>query len=204
MHQLLHNKSLRLWLLLLTLAASAAVSMLLYRRANLDSTQQRAQQGQQTADFIIHTFKGLTYDQNGVLQYEMLAEQLIQYPNALTQIKKPIITTGEKSAAIWRISADTGSIDKQQQLITLQDHVLITQAQNAEPPIFTTTYLQLFPERDLVTTDHQVQILQASGKILSTGMTSKIHSREVTLKSDVSGHYDPPVLNQHKTPPAPG
>ncbi len=199
MHQLLHNKSLRLWLLLLTLVTSASLSYLLYHHANMQETLQKGQSGELAADFIIHTFQGLTYDQDGVLQYEMLAEKLTQFPNALTQLIKPIITTHEKDTHVWRISAETGSIDKRQQLITLQNRVLLTQAENSALPILSTNYLQLFPERDLVTTDHQVQIIQASGKILSTGMTGKIHSREVTLERDVSGHYDPPT--KPKMPP---
>lgn len=193
MHQLLHNKSLRLWVLLLTLVASAALSLLLHRRTDLTDNLQKAQRGQQVADFIIHTFQGFTYDQNGVLQYEMRAQTLTQLPDDLTQLEKPIITTREQGADVWRISADSGQIDKHQQLITLQHNVILTQTDNSNPPTLSTEHLQIFPERDLVTTDHQVQITQASGKIQSTGMSGKIHSREVILERDVSGHYDPPA-----------
>jgi LPS export ABC transporter protein LptC len=196
MHQLLHNKSLRLWILLVTLAVSAVFSFMLNRRANLSEDLQNAQRGQQSADFIIHNFQGVSYDKNGNQQYELQAQTLTQRSNDFTELEKPIITTREQGADIWRISADSGSIKKDQQVITLQQNVLLTQTQTNNPPILSTQHLQIFPERDLVTTDHQVQITQASGKILSTGMTGKTHSREVILERDVSGHYDPPAKPQ--------
>lgn len=199
MHQLLHNRSLRLWILLLALAASATLSFMLNRRTSLSENSQNAEQNKTPAEFIIHNFQGLTYDKNGVLQYEMLAKTLTQRSNDLTELEKPIITTREQGAEVWRISADSGNIHKPQQLITLQYNVLLTQAQTSNPAALSTEHLQIFTERDLVTTDHQVQITQASGKIQSTGMTGKIHSREVILERDVSGHYDPPSKPQ---PPA--
>lgn len=187
---ILYQPSWRVWMLALLLVVSTALGLFLYEQSRY-ALSQKNQQQPQNVEFIIHRFEGLAYDHDGTLQYSVDAETLTQYISAMTKLDNPVITTGDAKQPIWIVRAKQGFINKALQKITLEKQVVLSRAQQSNPPQLTTEVLDIFPEKDWFNTDHQVQITHASGKIRAVGMHGKIRSQELTLESQVSGYYDP-------------
>ena len=53
-------------------------------------------------------------------------------------------------------------------------------------------YMLVLPEKDIVTTDRQVDVRSDGMQLSGTGMVANNSTRQLTLENSVSGIYPPP------------
>jgi lipopolysaccharide export system protein LptC len=140
-------------------------------------------------DAYIRDFTLVSMSEIGQPDYTLTASLMERFNDTgESEITQPVfnIKTDENS---WVISAENGTIDDDNTLVTLQDEVVMLQ-KDATPPLkLTTSKLHFNTKTQIASTDKRVDITQGTLSIRSNGMKFNNITGNLELLAGVNGTY---------------
>ena len=177
-------------LVALLLAAVASGVLLLRNTQEPQQTSSTPRLG--IGYFMTDVELSVTGDDGGVL-YRVRTNNATQNVVAGTIELDGVLVDYDPRASIpWDLSAETGHITADRNIIQLEGNVLAqTKDEDDAPVTIRTQYLELDTETYIADTDRQVTINYAENEVLANGMRAYFKEDRLLLLADVTGHFDP-------------
>lgn len=130
---------------------------------------------------------------DGDMLYEILAEYAEQQDNNRIEFTDVVINYSPESDVPWTVNADTATIHRNQQRLTLHGHVRAVSSEgfSGNDTEIRTQYLELDPEKYIAETTERVQIRIGARSLTATGMLASLKENQLQLRSNVSGKFLP-------------
>jgi lipopolysaccharide export system protein LptC len=142
-------------------------------------------------DYYLNDVTITAFDEQGQPQHRLHAKQLSHITAAeQTEIQQPNLEVLVQNKVAWRVVAEHGEINAQQDLVLLQGKVSLTQSDKGAPLRLTTSALRIQPKRGYADTNQPVSLIQASSRIDAVGMKIEQQEQRLLLLSQVRGHYE--------------
>lgn len=144
-------------------------------------------------DYYIKDFTITALDKRGQPQHRLEADQLSHFNDTeTTHLTKPSLQVYEGKKVLWRINAEKGEIQRQQDEVLLQGKVRLVQAKTKEhaPLRLNTSLLRINPDQGRADTDRAVTLIQGNNRIDAVGLQMEQESQRLLLLSQVRGHYE--------------
>lgn len=145
-------------------------------------------------DYMIDNFSATTLDEQGKIRFVMSAKKMLHYPDDdTTHLESPHIASMTKEYPPVRISAQNGEISRKGEEIYLRNNVVIVRPAHASRSelTFTTNYLRVLPNKDMVTTDQLVTMTDARTNFNAVGMELDNKAHTIKFLSQVKSVYEP-------------
>ncbi len=148
---------------------------------------------QDEANFFIVNGQYTVFDEEGELSSVMKSDEAKHYPsrnNAL--LKKPNLLMYREDNPPWRLTADNGEYDMNDENLTFTQNVVITRNEELETPwTLKTESLTLLNKTRFITTKQPVTISDSFSILKGTGMNAWVDDKKIELTSNVRGNYAP-------------
>jgi len=145
-------------------------------------------------DYMVNNFTTTTYNSQGHVETVLSAVQMQHYPDDdSTELTDPRVLHAKPAEPRFTVRADRGTLSREGDEIFLYDNVVLVREASAERPEarMKTSFLHILRDRDLVLSDRDV-LFEEEGRALSgRGMEYRAATRELFLKNDVQGHFEP-------------
>ena len=145
-------------------------------------------------DYMITNFTTTTYNRYGDAETVVSAAQMQHYPDDdSTDLSAPRVMQAKPDQSRFNVRADRGKISREGDEIFLYDNVvLVREADTAQPEgRLTTSFLHILRDRSLVRTDRPVLFEEEGRSLAGRGMEYRADSRELFLRDDVRGRFEP-------------
>lgn len=175
-------------MLTLVLLAIALVAgwAIIRERAHLRATGQ----AEARPDYILHDFEIITLQKDGTEGFTLQAPKLARTPgNHEMNIDQPTFLFPDKQGERWRSRSATGWVNGEGSEVRLRGNVTLDNPQGTKKMRVQTEALDVFPDKNLVTSDQQVTITQPGARIQGRGLEAQLDTQRVTLKSEVRARY---------------
>ncbi len=142
-------------------------------------------------DYTLHHFQSVQMNEQGYLKSRLMAEKMVHYLQAKTELTTPAIVFYKHQQPIWEIQAERGEISNDDNEIWLlgQTHLrryTLNQFQELE---IITRDVRLQRDTQYAETALATQIISPYGKTHSVGMRVFIPQEKIELLSQVQGNY---------------
>ena len=128
-------------------------------------------------------------NKNGEPSYTLQASYFEHYNDGSNSlIEKPIIHLLQAKNS-WIITAKTGELDNDNNLIILHNDVVMQQQRTDFPVQLETSQLEINTTNQIARSDQQVNIIQRELKLESEGMVLNNSTGELELLTSVKGNY---------------
>jgi len=142
-------------------------------------------------DLFMCDFTLTAMNENGQPGYTLQASYFEHYNDGSNSlIEKPVIHLLQANNS-WIITAKTGELDNDNNLIILHDDVVMQQQQTDFPVQVKTSQLEINTTSQIARSDQQVNITQREFKFESRGMILNNSTGELELLASVKGNYVP-------------
>lgn len=145
------------------------------------------------ADFFIVKGQYTVFDESGELSSIMKSDEAKHYPvrnNAV--LNKPNVLLYREDNPPWRLTADIGEYDMNNENLTFTQNVVITRNEELERPwTLKTESLTLLNKTRFITTQQPVTISDSVSILEGTGMNAWVDDKKIELTSNVRGNYAP-------------
>ena len=144
-------------------------------------------------DFIAEDFGITKMGANGKPEYSLSAARMLHYPDdESTDIVAPRLVQRHDDAAPIVIRADRGLISRNGEQASFFGNVVVVREASAQRSELRmqTEYLQIYPDRDLASTNRPVTITEGRSRLAGVGMELNNKTRQFTLLSQVRGTFD--------------
>lgn len=155
-------------------------------------------------DLYIERFSAVTFDVEGRVRQMLAASRAEHFPDdGSVELITPALSLTEPGKPRLAVTAETGKVSGDRELVTLSGHVRATRdavpatARDRNPvgeATFATDRLRVIPKEARAETDSLVTIEEARGIIQGVGMVLDNNSRTVRLKSAVRGTLQPNLV----------
>lgn len=145
-------------------------------------------------DYIIDNFTATTLDEKGKIRFVMSAQKMWHYPDDdTTHLETPKLASLSTDKPPVRMSALNGEISRKGDEVFLRNDVVIVRPAyaNRSELTFTTNYLHVLPNKDIVNTDQPVTMIDARTKLNAIGMELDNKVRTIKFLSQVKTVYEP-------------
>ena len=145
-------------------------------------------------DYIVHNFVSTTYNGQGDVEAVFSAARMLHYPDDdSTELTAPRVTQSKPQQARFTARADRGTLSREGDDIFLYDNVvLVREAYGAQPEArMSTSFLHIVRDRALARTDREVLFEEPGRSLRGRGMEYHNATRELFLRNDVRGEYEP-------------
>lgn len=156
---------------LAVLVLLAALTFWLERTTQVDEGPQDGKL-RHDPDFIVSDFTVRKFDLQGQLQYALVAQRMVHYPDdESTEVESPNLTYFSRPP-IMRISSRRANISKDGNEVVLIDGVRAVREPSAKDPemVLTTTELSIYPDQEFAATDKPVKLLHGESVLKGVGM----------------------------------
>ncbi|UZE95203.1 LPS export ABC transporter periplasmic protein LptC [Alkalimarinus alittae] len=145
------------------------------------------------ADFFIVKGQYTSFDEDGNLSSTMKSDEAKHYPKQNNAIlTKPNLLVYREDSPPWRLTADMGQYDMNDENLTLNQNVVIIRNETLETPwTLKTESLTLLNKSRFITTKQPVTISDKTSILEGVGMNAWIDEKKVELTSNVRGYYAP-------------
>ncbi len=142
-------------------------------------------------DYYLKDFTITALDKKGQLQHHLQATQLSHFTaDQQTTLQQPSMLVYNQNMVEWRIDAERGEINRQQDEVLLQGRVRLIQPGGESPLSLTTSALRIQPKQGRADSDQPVTLLQADNRIEAVGIEIDQKSQRLLLLSQVRGRYE--------------
>jgi lipopolysaccharide export system protein LptC len=139
------------------------------------------------------------FDPDGHLSYEFVANTLRHFRLDLTRVSEGDFTSLEAPQLTlhtedvpWYATADSGELSEHGTLLTLWPNVRIWQKDEAEQVTeLTTSRLEIRPRDKTISTDAEVLISSAQGRLEAQGLKVDLVNKRIHLLNRVRGQHEP-------------
>lgn len=145
-------------------------------------------------DYMIDNFTATTLDGQGKIRFVMSAKKMLHYPDDdTTHLEAPRLASLTAEYPPVRMSALNGEISRKGDDIFLRNDVIIVRPEyaNRSEMTFSTNYLHVLPNKDMVITDQPVTMIDARTRLNAVGMELDNKSRTIKFLSQVKTTYVP-------------
>jgi len=151
-------------------------------------------------DAIGYAVKVTQFDAKGMPSNSFFTPKLTHYPNASSQFTFPRIILYSEKGEPWLIQADAGKSEKNTEIVTLFDHVILHQdasgkEQSKTSKTMTTSEITYYTKDDLATTSKMIFYQQPGLFIKSLGMTAHLKTEQIHLSQQVWSEYQQNATN---------
>ncbi len=141
-------------------------------------------------DYYLNDFSVTALDEKGQPQHRLQANQLSHFSNGVqTELRQPTLEVYRQGKVEWRVVAERGEFNPQQDEVLLQGKVKLLQSSGTAPLQLTTSSLRIQPQQGRAETDQPVTLIQAKNRIDAIGMEIDQQKQRLRLLSKVRGHY---------------
>ena len=187
------------WSPLLFLAALAALTYWLGSQVQIMSGAGREKT--HTSDLFIKEFHAVTFDENGFPKQRLVADYAEHFMDDETiMLTKPELTIQNPDEPRLTVTAQQAEVSGDRDHVYLKKNVVLVREagkkdarKGAADESFTmeTEFLHLLPNENKMETDQHVVLSSSSGRTESVGMTLDDHTKEVKLRSNIKGSFEP-------------
>lgn len=144
-------------------------------------------------DAVVDNLKMVRLGANGKSQYSMSARRMLHFPgNDSTQLEQPRFDRRGEDGIALTITANRGTVTRNADEAYFYGNVLLRRDAAAGRPELQarTEYLHILAAKDMARTDRHVTITEGGRVLSGVGMEINKLTRQISLKSQVKGHYD--------------
>jgi len=145
-------------------------------------------------DYMIDNFTATTLDEQGKIRFVMSAKKMWHYPDDdSTHLEIPQLTSLTAEHPPLRMSAQNGEVSRKGDEVFLRNDVVIVRPAyaNKSELTFSTSYLHVVPNKDIVDTDQPVTMVDARTRLNAVGMELDNKARTIKFMSQVKTVYEP-------------
>ena len=148
-------------------------------------------------DYVLHDFELVALDDQGRESFTLRAPQLVRDPGTRAmEIATPLFLvpprSGSSSSDAWTVRSATGWVSAEGDELRLRGAVQAKSDGRSAPPVtITTDQLNVFPEKDLVTSPVAVAVNRPGSILRGIGLDVNLASKQYTLRSEVRSRYAP-------------
>jgi len=142
----------------------------------------------QRSDYVLYDFDLVSLNTEGGEAFTLSAPQLQQTPGARTlELTTPIFLIPQGETKRWQVNADSGWISAASDEVRLRGSVIATPVDDASAkPRIETEALDVFPQKQLATSDAVVTLTRPGATMRGTGMRAQLDHNRVELLSNVT------------------
>jgi len=143
------------------------------------------------SDYYLEQFKTRKFDTTGNIEYEVTGQTLAHYPiDDRSEITKPSVVM-HRDAIKWKIDSESGELQKNPAIFTLQGNVVVErETVNGAPIIIRTQEISILTDDNEVRTDKAIEIVSETWNLRSIGLQSSLDEGKLNLLSTVTGRYE--------------
>lgn len=173
-----------------------SIALGLYWQVQMKKNEQQtsASTGIEQPDFVADNLKSVSYNDEGKVESRVSADHMEHYEaNNLTRFTQPVyLLYPDDGNAHWRISATEGTLDRHDNIVTLQNNVIIDAITPNEPlQQLKTSYLELDLDTMIMRSDRVINVDGVGFKVDGTGLYADLNEQTVELLNQVTGIYEP-------------
>jgi lipopolysaccharide export system protein LptC len=145
-------------------------------------------------DYLVTNFTTTTFSRDGRAETTLSAAELQHYPDDdSTELTSPRVMQAKPDQPRFTVQADRGKISREGDEIFLYDNVvLVREADGVRPEArMTTSFLHTLRDLSLVRSDREVRFEEPGRSLTGRGMEYFNATRELFLRDDVHGSFDP-------------
>ena len=150
----------------------------------------------QDYDYFMASVDSTHFNLDGEPRYRIQAKRITHFPDPdYTVIDTPNFVIYQGQEPPWFITSRKGTMDTDpllnQEKVELSDNVVVHRVDSSgrEVDIYT-EFLTVYPDSSNLSTDRDVRIESAGGRISSTGMTADLAANRIKLLANVRGSYE--------------
>ena len=145
------------------------------------------------SDYVMRDFEMIALNSEGVEAVAVRAPEMARNPVDQTfAITTPLFLLPEEEGRSWELRAKTGWLAAKGEELRLRGDVHGTPPKgSAQAAEFRTEQLNVFPNRDLATSDDLVTLTQPGSRLSGRGFEMNLKTKAYELKSQVKSIYEP-------------
>ena len=176
-----------MWLLLISLAL---VTTWLVRNLEKDLSSS-PQMSDHIPDYVLYDFQSIQLNEQGYLKSRLIAEKMVHYLQAKTELTTPTMVFYQRQQPVWKIQAERGEISNDDNEIWLlgQTHWQRYTSNKTKELEIITRDVRLQRDTQYAETALATQIVSAYGHTYSVGMHVFLPQEKIELLSQVRGNY---------------
>lgn len=145
------------------------------------------------SDYLMRDFEMISLDEAGQESVALRAPEMQRNAADQTfQIETPLFLLPDSKGRHWEMRSNTAWVSPKADEIRLQGEVDGRSPQgDAAPTTFSTERLDVFPRRNLATTEAAVTLTRPGSVISGVGFETNTRTQQYTFKSQVRSRYEP-------------
>ncbi len=149
--------------------------------------------GTDRSDYVMHDFEVVALDKQGKESVTLRAPEMHRNPaDQSFDITTPLFLLPDREGHYWQMRSRTGWMSPDHSELRLLGEVTGTSPKEAQSPTtFRTERLNIFPERDMASTDLAVTITQPGSILNGRGFETNLKTKAYEFKSQVKSVYAP-------------
>jgi len=147
----------------------------------------------QRSDYVVYDFDIVSLNSEGREAFTLTAPLLQQTSGARTlELTTPTFFIPKGATERWQLNAERGWISANSDELRLRGKVIATPLGDAETsPRIETEALDVFPQKELATSDTHVTLSRPGATMRGTGMRAHLDQNRVELLSNVTIRHEP-------------
>ena len=149
--------------------------------------------GSERSDYVMRDFEMISLDEQGQESITLRAPEMQRNPNDETfQITTPLFLVPDGEGQHWEMRARTAWVSAKADEVRLSGDVHGKSPPTASlPSSFQTQRLNVFPRKNLASTDDAVTISRPGSILSGVGFEADTKTKQYTFKSQVKTRYEP-------------
>ncbi|MEO8367177.1 MAG: LPS export ABC transporter periplasmic protein LptC [Pseudoxanthomonas sp.] len=145
------------------------------------------------SDYLMRDFEMISLDEQGQESMTLRAPEMQRNPKDQTfQITTPLFLLPDTDGKHWEMRSRTAWVSAKGDEVRLLGEVSGRSPQDAiTPTTFTTGRLNVFPRKNLASTDDAVTITRPGSILTGVGFETNTQTQQYTFKSQVKTRYEP-------------
>lgn len=146
-------------------------------------------------DYYMNNFIVHGTDIAGLAKFRLMAEHLEHFPyDDHSDLLQPKMLFYMADGPPWRVRATTGRITSKNQRIILfgEVHIIRAKSETAPKTVIVTEELHFKPEKDFLSTTHEVKYTSGLNKIIGDGLRADLKNGHFRILKNVKASYAPP------------
>lgn len=145
------------------------------------------------SDYLMRDFEMISLDDQGKESMTLRAPEMQRNPKDQTfTINTPLFLLPDSKGHHWEMRSKSGWVSAKGDELRLTGDVNGTSPQQADvPSTFDTQRLNVFPRKNLASTDAAVTITRPGSILSGTGFETNTKTKHYTFKSQVKTRYEP-------------
>lgn len=145
------------------------------------------------SDYVMKDFEMIALDRQGKEALTLRSPEMHRNPEDQTfDITTPLFLLPDQQGRYWQMRSQAGWMSAKGEELRLSGDVRGTSPEGAaQPTLFQTQRLNVFPNKNVAATDDTVTITQPGSILSGRGFETNLKTKEYEFKSQVKSTYEP-------------